>query len=42
MTAEGAAVMRALHQNLDGDRKILDDPVAPRLVDPNSDFLVLP
>lgn len=37
-TAEGAAIMRALHQKLDGDAKILDDPVAPRLVDPHSDF----
>jgi O-methyltransferase involved in polyketide biosynthesis len=38
VTAEGAAVMRALHQKLDDDPKILDDPVTPRLVDPRSDF----
>jgi methyltransferase (TIGR00027 family) len=38
VTAEGAAVMRALHQKLGGDPKILDDPVALRLVDPHSDF----
>ena len=38
LTAEGAAVMRALHQQLDGDPKILDDPVAARLVDHSSDF----
>jgi O-methyltransferase involved in polyketide biosynthesis len=38
LTAEGAAVMRALHQQLDGDPKILDDPVAARLVDRRSDF----
>jgi methyltransferase (TIGR00027 family) len=38
LTPEGAAVMRALHQQLDGDPKILDDPVAARLVDHSSDF----
>jgi methyltransferase (TIGR00027 family) len=38
VTAEGAAVMRVLHQQLDGDPKILDDPVTPRLVDQHSDF----
>jgi O-methyltransferase involved in polyketide biosynthesis len=30
LTAEGAAVMRALHQTLDAEPKILDDPVALR------------
>ena len=37
-TAEGAAIMRALHQTLDADPKILDDPIAPQLVDAQSDF----
>jgi methyltransferase (TIGR00027 family) len=37
-TAEGAAVMRALHQTLDGQPKILDDPISVRLVDPHSDI----
>jgi O-methyltransferase involved in polyketide biosynthesis len=36
-TAEGAAILRALHQTLDEEPKILDDPVAERLVDPSSD-----
>jgi hypothetical protein len=38
VTAEGAAVMRALHQTPDHDPKILDDPVSVRLVDTQSDF----
>jgi O-methyltransferase involved in polyketide biosynthesis len=38
VTAEGAAVMRALHQKLDDDPKILDDPISARLVDEHSDF----
>jgi methyltransferase (TIGR00027 family) len=29
--------MRALHQTLDGEPKILSDPVAPRLIDPDDD-----
>jgi methyltransferase (TIGR00027 family) len=37
-TAEGTAIQRALHQTLDDDPKILNDPVAARLVDPSSDF----
>jgi hypothetical protein len=38
VTAEGAAVMRALHQTLDDEPKILDDPISPRLVHAHSDF----
>ena len=38
MTAEGAAVMRAIHQTMDGEPKILDDPISPRLVDEQSAF----
>ncbi len=34
-TAEGAAIMRALHQTLDDEPKVLVDPIAPRLVDPD-------
>jgi methyltransferase (TIGR00027 family) len=37
-TAEGAAVMRALHQTLDAEPKILDDPISSRLVDLHSDI----
>ena len=37
LTAEGAAEMRALHQTIDGEPKILDDPISVRLVDPQSD-----
>jgi methyltransferase (TIGR00027 family) len=33
VTAEGAAVMRVLHQQLDDEPKILDDPISPRLVE---------
>jgi methyltransferase (TIGR00027 family) len=33
-TAEGALIMRALHQMLDDDPKILDDPIAPQIIDP--------
>jgi hypothetical protein len=29
LTAEGAAVMGALHQTLDAEPKILDDPIRP-------------
>jgi len=35
-TAEGAALLRAAHQVLDGEPKILDDPVAIRLLSPSS------
>jgi methyltransferase (TIGR00027 family) len=37
-TAEGTAIQRAIHQTLDEYPKILNDPVAERLVDPSSDF----
>ena len=37
-TAEGVAIQRALHQTLDAEPKILNDPIAVRLVDPSSDF----
>lgn len=37
-TAEGAAILRALHQRLDAEPKILNDPIAVRLVDTSSDF----
>ena len=33
-TAEGAAIMRALHQLLPTEARVLDDPIASRLVDP--------
>ena len=36
VTAEGAAVMRALHQKLDGEPKLLDDLISARLVEPDS------
>jgi methyltransferase (TIGR00027 family) len=36
-TIEIPAIMRALHQTLDDDPKILTDPVAPRLLDPDDD-----
>jgi len=36
-TAEGAAIVRALHQTLDDEPKILDDPIAVRLIDPESE-----
>jgi methyltransferase (TIGR00027 family) len=32
-TAMGVAVLRAVHQTVDGSPKILDDPIAPLLVD---------
>ena len=35
-TAEGAALLRAAHQVLDGEPKILDDPVAIDLLSPSS------
>ncbi len=38
VTALGAAIMRALHQTRDHDPQILEDPIAPRLIDPQSDF----
>jgi methyltransferase (TIGR00027 family) len=38
VTAESAAVMRALHQTLDDEPKILEDPISPRLVDTHSDL----
>src|SRR5215472_13102309 len=38
VTAEGAAVMWTIHQTLDGEPKILDDPISPRLIDTQSDF----
>jgi methyltransferase (TIGR00027 family) len=34
-TAEGAAIMRALHQTLDDEPKVLVDPIASQLVDPD-------
>jgi methyltransferase (TIGR00027 family) len=37
LTAEGVAIQRAMHQTLDEDPEILNDPVAARLVDPSSD-----
>ena len=37
-TAEGVAIQRALHQTLDAEPKILDDPIAIRLVDPSTDL----
>jgi methyltransferase (TIGR00027 family) len=30
--------MRALHQSVDDDPKILDDPITPRLIEPDGDF----
>jgi methyltransferase (TIGR00027 family) len=33
VTAEGAAIWRALHQTVDAAPKILDDPIAPLLID---------
>lgn len=36
-TAEDAAIMRALHQTLD-DPRILVDPIASRLIEPQGDF----
>ena len=33
VTAEGVAIQRALHQTLDAAPKILEDPIAPLLVD---------
>lgn len=38
LTAEGAAVMRAIHQTDDGHPKILEDPISPRLIDTHNDF----
>jgi methyltransferase (TIGR00027 family) len=38
VTAEGAAVMRALHQTHDAEPKILYDPISTLLVDTRSDF----
>jgi methyltransferase (TIGR00027 family) len=34
LTAEGVAIMRALHQTLDDESRLLVDPIASRLVDP--------
>jgi methyltransferase (TIGR00027 family) len=36
-TIEIPAIMRALHQSMDGDPKILTDPIAPRLIEPAVD-----
>src|SRR5215469_7932488 len=36
-TIEIPAIMRALHQAIDGDPKILLDPIAPRLIDADED-----
>ncbi len=36
-TIEIPAIMRALHQTLDDDPKILNDPIAPRLIDVDDD-----
>jgi methyltransferase (TIGR00027 family) len=38
VTAEGAAVMRTIHQTLDDKPRILDDPISPRLIDTQTDF----
>jgi methyltransferase (TIGR00027 family) len=38
LTAEGPAIMRALHQTPEHDPKVLNDPISPRLVDPQSDI----
>jgi methyltransferase (TIGR00027 family) len=38
MTAEGAAIMRALHQTLDDEPKILEDSISLSLVDAQSDI----
>jgi methyltransferase (TIGR00027 family) len=35
VTAEGAAIMRALHQKLPPDARVLNDPIASRLIDPD-------
>ena len=37
-TAEAAAIMRALHQSVDDDPKILVDPIAAKLIEPDGDF----
>jgi methyltransferase (TIGR00027 family) len=34
-TAEGCAVLRALHQSTAAEPRIVDDPISPRLVDPD-------
>jgi methyltransferase (TIGR00027 family) len=36
-TVEIPAIMRALHQTIDHDPKILNDPIAPRLIDSDDD-----
>jgi methyltransferase (TIGR00027 family) len=36
-SAEGVSIQISLHQMLDAAPKILDDPIAPRLIDPSSD-----
>src|SRR6516164_2719173 len=36
-TIEIPAIMRALHQTVDADPKILTDPIAPRLIDGDED-----
>lgn len=36
-TADGAAIMRALHQRLPAEARVLDDPIAEMLVDAESD-----
>ena len=36
-TIQIPAIMRALHQSNDGDPKILNDPIAPRLIDVDDD-----
>jgi Leucine carboxyl methyltransferase len=38
VTAEGALIMRALHQILDDEPKVLDDPIAPQLINLESEF----
>jgi O-methyltransferase involved in polyketide biosynthesis len=40
VTAEGAAIMRALHQTLDAGLRILNDPIAPRLVELDGEAFV--
>jgi methyltransferase (TIGR00027 family) len=37
VTAEGVSIQKSLHQMLDAAPKILDDPIAPRLIDLASD-----
>ena len=38
VTAEVVAILQALHQTLDASPKILDDPIAPLLIDPTGEI----